>query len=85
LRRPPGDCQEPNNSRAVSKQNDLIFSSLKNTQLRHLKTVPEEMEHAKSVWKQYLDWVGQHPKSAADVETSLKWIALIATGKKYFL
>jgi hypothetical protein len=29
--------------------------------------------------------VGQHPKSAADVETSLKWIALIATGKKYFL
>ena len=41
----------------------------------------ENMEHVKNLWSRYLQWVAENPTLATDMETSIKWISLIATGK----
>ena len=40
------------------------------------------MDHVKDLWSSYLQWVAEHPQLATDIETSIKWISYIATGKK---
>ena len=43
------------------------------------------MDHVKNLWSRYLQWVSENPTLATEMETSIKWISLIATGRHYIL
>ena len=42
------------------------------------------MDHVKNLWSRYLQWVSENPTLATEMETSIKWISLIATGRNYW-
>ena len=42
------------------------------------------MDNVKNLWSRYLQWVSENPTLATDMETSIKWISLIATGRHYW-